>query len=312
MKFSKNQIIIFSSIAILLICAMTFSSVYAAVIAAEYIKASGIQVVNPENTATTALPDETATEAPDNTEPGSVIDVINGQPGDNSDNLNTTKSGSSGTGTGTGTTAKSNNTPSTKAEIASLYKAANNKARTKAKKATLTYKNAENYKDVVEAGYLSSIGSFLMNTFLKEEADLNEIHTDDIANAIPPANVTCNLKESDINKATCSDKGTYYFVTILLKPDKNPKAGYGSGSICSIITPDQITQATEGYIEVSNIICQYDGAYCEAEIDKKTGNLTKLYIRLPMYLSLTAKAPIIPAVDGKVGLQFEEKWTIVY
>lgn len=307
MKFSKNQTIALVSVAILLVFAMTFSSAYSAAAAVAYIRAGAAQTVVAETGGSdkviqnTTEPQQTepqqtgqTTEAPAGTDVPVVV-VTNAQ-----------------TGGGT-TTKKANDTPSTNEEIAELFRTANKNAKTKAKKATLTYKYAGNYKEVVEAGFLSSIGQLLMGAFLKEEPDLNEVHENDLADVFPPTKATCNLKASDINKATCVDKGTYYFITILVKPDTNPKAGYGSGSICSVITVEQIKDPLTTYkVEASDVLCEYDGAYCEAKIDKKTGNLIEYYFDLPMYLSLTAKAPLIPAVSAKVGLEFKEKWTIEY
>lgn len=299
MKFSKNQIIALTSIAILLVCAMTFSSAYSAAVAIAYIRSGTAQTVvsgTADNTQKTTEPQQNVqtTQGTEGTQ-APVVVVTNAQTG------------------GGDTTKKTNAVPSTNEEIAELFRTANKNAKTKAKKATLTYKYAGNYKEVVEAGMLSSIGELLMGSLLKEEPDLNEVYNEDLANVIPPAKTACNLKASDIKKAACTDKGTYYFVTILLNPDTNPKAGYGSGSICSIITVEQIEEPLGNYkVEASDVLCEYDGAYCEVKIDKKTGNLIEYYFDLPMYLSLTAKAPIIPSVSAKVGLEFKERWTIAY
>lgn len=305
MKFTKKQLIIFGVVAILLVCAMTTSSLYSVAILSEYIKASDKKVVSVDTTDSTTdatEPQAEDTTEPSTTEPASVVEVVNAQPGSV---ITTTKKST--------TTKKADLTPSTKEEIADFYKKANKNAKAKAKSATKTYSNATNYNDVVEAGNLSFVASKIMGFFLKENTNLNEVHTDDVAKVIPPANATCNLKVSDIDKATCTDKGTYYLVTLLLKPDKNPKAGYGSGSICSVLTPEQISgPAAEWGVTVSDIVCDYDGAYCEAQIDKKTGNLLNLYLKLPMYLSMTAKGAFDLGGNAKVGLQFEDKWTIAY
>ncbi len=330
MNFSKKQLLSFAAIALVLVVLLSTSTVFSSMAVLKYLDAAKtvnyyVETQTVANTEASAEGEVTEpfTDASGETIIGTTQVTIN-DAANNSPNATTSQSGNNGgnsattnkynNGGNTATTAKKYAKPSTNAEIAAYYKTAITNAKTKAKKATFTYNSTTNYKGYVDAGgnsTLSSIGSFLMNSFLKEK-EPNEVHTDNIANVLPPSNATCHLTASDINKATCTDKGSYFFVTILLKPDKNPKNGYGSGSICSIITPKQITDAAGSYINISNIICEYDGAYCEANIDKATGHLTYIYTRLPMYLSLHAQKAIIIDTDAKVGLQFEEKWTIAY
>lgn len=308
MKYSKNQILVFASIALILVLTMTLSSAYSAAIAQEYLRSSKVVAppagddVLPSTTEPKVGPNETE---PTETEPTTAVPVINGQPGD----VDTTRPV-------TNSTTKAVGKAITKKEVVDFYVAANKNAKNKAKSATLTYKNATNYKDFVEAGAFSSVAQFLMKSFLKEEADLKEVNTD-VAKALPPSNAVCNIKEADVQKATREDKGSYYLVTILMKPETNPKLGYGTGAIGGIITEKQIVDASESFITASDINCDYDGAYCEAKIDKKTGNLTELYTRMPLYLSLSVKpkGQIFNSVNpftGKIGLQFEERWTIAY
>ena len=323
MNFSKKQLMIFSGVALVLVALLSTSTVFSSMAVLEYLKTGNsvnyvVETTDGTTTETvsgTEAGSETATDAAGqpiiNTTSVSIHDAADNSPtattsGNGGGNTTTTKK----SGGNTSTTSKTSSKPTTKAEIASYYKTAINTAKTKAKSATLTYTNTSNYKDVVEAGSLSRIGSYLMNSFLGEKTP-NEVHTTDIAAALPPKNTTSHLTAADIKTANCTDKGTYYFVTILLYPDKNIKAGYGSGSICNAVDPQDVYDAASSYINISNIVCEYDGAYCEANIDKATGHITYLYTRLPMYLSLHAEK-LTANVDGKVGLQFEEKWTITY
>lgn len=310
MKYSKNQILVFALIAIILILSMTLSAAYSAAVAQEYLRAS--QVVAPPAGDNTAPATTEPKVEPSPTEPTTAVGVVNGQP----DDVDTTRPPTTTTIPANTTTTKRDNSEQIKSEVVKLYTTANKNAKNKAKSATLTYRNATNYKDVMEAGAFSDIAQFLMKTLMKEEKNLKEVHTD-VAKAVPPANAACNLKASDVVKATREDKGSYYLVTILMKPDTNPKAGYGTGSVCSLITEKQIVDATKDFIAVSDINSEYDGAYLEAKIDKKTGNLTELYTRMPLYLSVSIKPrgqifDFVNPFTGKVGLQFEERWTIAY
>ncbi len=328
MNFSKKQLLIFSTAALVLVTLLSTSTIFSSLAVIQYLRTANtvnyvtvttpvtVPVTEPVSTGETAVPvtdasgqiigttqvtiDNAATNGPT-----AATSPTNGA----TNNMTTAATNNNGTA---GTTVKQTaKVPATPAEIAALYVTANNNVKTKAKKATLTYRNATNYKGFVEAGALSSVGKLLMDRYLKEEPDLNEAHTDDIAAKFPPVGTTSHLTAADINKATCVDKGSFYFVTILLKPDKNPKAGYGSGSICNVINTQEIYDAASAYVDISNIVLDYDGVYCEADIDKATGNLTKLYTKVPMYLGLHAEKIGI-GVDAKVGLQFEEKWTVNY
>lgn len=316
MKYSKNQILVFASVALLLVITMTLSSAYSAVIAKEFLSASQAVAPAPTDGGAPPVNTEPAQTEPTQTEPTTaVVGVVNGQPGDVTPRptapvVNTTRPSNT-------TTTKKDNTEQIKKEAVKLYVDANKKAKSKAKSATLTYRNATNYKDVMETGAFSDIAQFLMKSLLKEEKNLKEVHTANASKAIPPANAASNLKVADVEKATRADKGSYYLVTILMKPETNPKQGYGTGSICTVITEKDIVDATKDFVVVSDIKGEYDGAYCEAKIDKKTGNLIELYTRMPLYLTVSVKprGQILDFVNpftGKVGLQFEERWTIAY
>lgn len=203
-----------------------------------------------------------------------------------------------------------NSMPATTSEIAAYLKTAMDKVKSKAASATLLAENNTNYNNVIEVGnsaILNRIAQSLMNRFLTPGEPNTTFTGADIQANFPPEGMACNLTAADLETASCREEGDFYLISAVLKKDVNPKAGYGSGSVCSIITEDQILAATEGIINISNIRCEYDGVTVTAKIEKATGNLTALHTTLPMYLNLTALR-----IDCRLGLQFEEEWAVTW
>lgn len=203
-----------------------------------------------------------------------------------------------------------NSMPATTAEIADYLKTAMDKVKSKAASATLLVENNSNYNNVIEVGnnsILNRIAQSLMNRFLTPGEPNTTFTGADIQANFPPEGAACNLTAADLETASCREEGDFYLISAVLKKDVNPKSGYGSGSVCSIITEEQILDATEGIINISNIRCEYDGVTVTAKIEKATGNLTALHTTLPMYLNLTALR-----IDCRLGLQFEEEWSVAW
>ena len=308
MNFTKKQLVVFSCIAGALAIFLVCSSMISAFVVARYSSmGTAPVVVQVQPTAQAGSQSSgpvatTAPQAPLGSLTTTTVNVINAA------NPGSSSATTSPSGTPTTQAPADNGIPDTVEEIVKYYIDANNKVKASASKVTKTYANASNYNQVVEAGALSKIGQLLMGSFLKEQTDLNEEFTENISGTFPPGGEKCNLTVNDVAEATCKEENGVYTVMIKVKPDNNPKSGYGTGSICSIITDQSITDAAGKYISMSNVVCAYDGAYIEAKIDKATGNITDLYTYMPMYLSLTAKALV--TVDAKVGLLFEERWTV--
>lgn len=201
--------------------------------------------------------------------------------------------------------------PQTTGEILAFYKLAHSKVKNESKTVTKVYENVTNYQNVLETGnsiFLSKLAKSIMSTFVKENtqaavfADRESIQAN-----FPPAGAGCNLSEKDIAAAKCTDKGGYYEVEIHTKPELDPQPGSGAGAISTIITNKEINDAVEGYIEISDVSCQYDDVYIIAEIEKSTGNMTYEYVHMPLFLSLRALN-----LDCRVGLLFESKWEIAW
>lgn len=199
--------------------------------------------------------------------------------------------------------------PETTGEIAAYYAAALNRAKANAAAVTLVQKKGTNYKGVVEAGnnpLLSSLAKSLMQSFLKEENPNTEYTArTDIQAFFIPRGTESHLTEQDIAEASCEEQGDFYFVRVKLCPDENPKAGYGSGAVGSIITKEEIDDAVNGKIKMENLICAYDGAVSEIKVEKATGNILEIRSQLPMYLCLRTMG-----MNCRIGLQFDEYWTI--
>ncbi|MGN0519245.1 MAG: hypothetical protein ACI4LB_00750 [Candidatus Fimenecus sp.] len=199
--------------------------------------------------------------------------------------------------------------PQTKGEIAAYYTAALARAKATAASVTLVQKKGTNYNGVVEAGnnpFLGSVAKSLMNSFLKEE-NPNTVYTAraDIYDNFIPRGTDCHLAESDLEEAYCEENGDFYTIFVKVKPDENPKAGYGSGAVGSVITKAEIESAVNGKVKLENVVCRYDGAYSTIKVEKSTGNLLEIQSSLPMYLCLTAMG-----LDCRIGLQFDEYWTV--
>lgn len=199
--------------------------------------------------------------------------------------------------------------PQTKEEIVEYYKAANAKVKLQAKSVTRTYNRASNYNGVIETGnnpILSRIGKAVMGRFLTEDLEPKTFtQRDEIADAFPPSNAVCGLSAEEVESATCTDKGDFYEIEIHMLPEVDPVNGKGTGAVGTIITKQEITDAVAGYVEISEIHCDYENVYLIASIDKNTGDITELYVHMPMYLNLSALG-----MDCKVGLCFEDRYTV--
>lgn len=200
-------------------------------------------------------------------------------------------------------------TPQTKEEIVEYYKGANYKVKTQAKSVTRTYNKVSNYNNVLETGsnpILSRIGKAVMGKFLTESLEPKTFTgQNEIAGAFPPPNSVCGLTADEVESATCTDKGNFFELEIHMLPEVDPVNGKGTGAVSTVITKKEITDAVEGYVEISDIRCEYENVYLIATVDKSTGDITELYVNMPLYLNLSALG-----MDCKVGLCFEDRYTV--
>ena len=240
----------------------------------------------------------------------------NNTPADNNQN-NTPADNNGGNSGNNSTPADNNNKPADNnsgnsvQDIINYYKTAHNKATSSAKKVVLTNDGATNYNGVFEAGKLSSIGKSLVDQFMGMKQPNEEKSPSDL----PPKGGIGALNAADVKSATKKDAGNYYEVTIVMKDDKDPVAGKGSGALVSVIETSQITGAISGVpgLSLNNISLQYYGSNITAKIEKSTGNMVYLTTDAPCVLSLDAKAPIVGSINGaQVGIECVSEYTISY
>lgn len=201
-------------------------------------------------------------------------------------------------------------------ELVDLYKKAVTNAKSKAKTVVRVKDGALNYKGIVEAGALSSVGSSLMGAFMvADEASIevkNEAWTKE---ELPPSNAACNLTTAGVQKISYTEEGNNYIVTVVAKDATNPKGGSdGIGSIASVIEEEQITGAIGSFplLKLSNISLAYENVTAVATIDKATGNLVALKTNAPCVLGLDAAMGPLSINGAKVGIQVISEFTIAY
>lgn len=181
---------------------------------------------------------------------------------------------------------------------------------------TNTKKNQYNYKDIIEAYDLDPAIAFFLG-FL-ESSEPNETYTgDDIMAKFPPAGAICGLTKENVKNINCKEEGNYYIITLALKNETNPTAGKGVGSVASVISKEQINEPLQAAAKiplVGGIIkglgepaCAYENVTCEAKIEKDSGKLVEYYFSLPMILSFEGESKTY-----RIGLAFEEWWTVAY
>lgn len=200
-------------------------------------------------------------------------------------------------------------------EVVDLYKKAVNAARTKSKSVVRVKDGAINYKGIVEAGKLSSVGSTLMGMFMVASPDAIEVKNEPWEKEkLPDASA---LTENGLQKISYEDKGDKYVVTLVAKDAKSPKAGAdGVGAIAGVIEDTQITGAIGSVpgLTLDGISIDYENVTTVATIDKATGNLVGLNLDAPCVLNIAyAKVPLLGEVENaKVGIQVITEYSIAY
>lgn len=209
--------------------------------------------------------------------------------------------------------ATSENSLSTKSAQLSYFMTSFANVKKDAKQVVLEKEKGSNYQGIVDAGgssIIESAGKSLMNSLLKEEIPEDNTFTgEDIKANFPPSGVTCNLKKDDIKSFDFKEEGDYYVVTVVMLKEVNPKQGYGVGSIASILTKESIQDPIKDVPIINKLEpeCAYENVSCTAKIEKATGNMVEYYVDMPLILSMKSSS-----TTYRVGLEFEEWWTISY
>lgn len=203
-----------------------------------------------------------------------------------------------------------NKAPKTTAEIVAYYNKSANKVKTNAKKVTRNWEDLHSDDEYLEVpSALQTIAKTLMNTFLKkDETPLVWSTKEDIIANYPVKGKTfvSNAKESDISKATCTDDGKYYNITLKFKNCTDPQ-GTGCDAAFNIMRAEDVYEAAS---VVQSFSVDYRDAVIECKIDKATGNLVWAKYTLPMIMHVTAK--VIMTLDAQVGMTFVDDYSITY
>ena len=198
-------------------------------------------------------------------------------------------------------------------QVVDMFKKAMNAARTSSSSVIRVKDGAVNYKGIVEAGALSSVGSSLMGSFMaKDEASIEVKNEPWEKEKLPDASA---LTPNGLQKISYEEKGNNYIVTLVAKDAVNPKAGTdGIGSISGVIEESQITGAIGDFplLKLQNINISYENVTTVATIDKKTGNLVALSLNSPCVLGLDAAMGPLSIDGAKVGIQVITEYTVAY
>ena len=194
-----------------------------------------------------------------------------------------------------------------------IYKKAVNSARTKSKSVIRVKDGAINYKGIVEAGALSSVGSSLMGMFMVKDAASIEVKNEPWEKEkLPDAS---NLTLNGIQKITKEEKGNNYVITVVAKNATNPQTGAdGVGAVAGVIEESQITGAIGSFplLKLNNIAIAYENVTAVATIDKATGNLVSLELDAPCILGLDAAMGPLKINGAKVGIEVITEYKIDY
>jgi len=186
----------------------------------------------------------------------------------------------------TSTTNKSN-VPSSKAEIIAYCNTALNKV--KSQKAGYT----KNFHRVIE-GDAAGLPDWL-TSLAEGKEQVTYKKGQDNSNDFPASGYSWSSKltEKDVDKATIDVSGDIYKIKLTIIKEDNPTKGDTShhGRCMSVMVCDEVKAKTS---VVKDVVMHYHDSYVYAEIDSKTGNVTKAELCACVDLDLDI------AVFGKV------------
>lgn len=208
------------------------------------------------------------------------------------------------------TTAESS-LPRTIPEIVELFNKSANRIKPEATKVVKNYeKRIVDENKLVVPKALESTAKTMIDTFMSDDtepivyATKDEIKTEYL---VPDQSYVSKLKASDVEAATCTDKGGEYVINIRLKDETNPTAGSGIGSVCDVIETAEVA-------EKASFIQKFSTDYydCEVEVtvDKATGRVIHAKYKTPLLLSVTVD--MFGTHDAALGLTFIKDYTITY
>ena len=206
----------------------------------------------------------------------------------------------------------------TKEGAVEYFKKAHAKVFAEAKSVTRTYDNPTNYNNVVDVGgnsTISGIASTLMNTFMKpNEEAVVFTGSDEIKAHFPPANAngTTGLTADMIGNYSVKEEGGNYIITLSLNStEENPDDGTMAQHMVEVVGIDVINESAGGMVTIDGFKNLYIGSTVVATIEKDTGKKIALDVDNPSYMCFgKAKALFITVENCKLGLHYEQKWTV--
>ena len=206
----------------------------------------------------------------------------------------------------------------TKEGAVEYFKKAHAKVFAEAKSVTRTYDNPTNYNNVVDVGgnsTISGIASTLMNTFMKpNEEAVVFAGSDEIKAHFPPANANgaTGLTADMIGNYSVKEEGGNYIITLSLNStEENPDDGTMAQHMVEVVGIDVINESAGGMVTIDGFKNLYIGSTVVATIEKDTGKMIALDVDNPSYMCFgKAKALFITVENCKLGLHYEQNWTV--
>lgn len=166
--------------------------------------------------------------------------------------------------------------PDTKSEIVSYYNNSINKAKSSAKNVVLVRGGSENFNCFVDLG--DDTANAAVESEMINAAKMQEYNQSIKRSYLPPMDNKCNITASNVKSATCREEKYYYYVTLVLYDQKNPKVGNGGvGSAIDVATEDIYEDAYEDSgIEIRDFSVEYANTTVVAKINKLNGRIEYL------------------------------------
>lgn len=204
---------------------------------------------------------------------------------------------------------------STPAGVVEYVKTAYAKVMSSAKSVTRTYDNTINYKDTLDIGgnsTLAGIAKTLMNQFMKENTEKVSFSGGDMAANFPGKNTIAGLTADMLSEATCKDEGDKYVITLVVNSsEESPDLGEKSGKFCNIVDEKQVTEAAGNMVKLEGLENRYIAPKAVITVDKATGNITNYETTTPSYMCFARASVAIIKVDNcRIGLEYQQKWTV--
>ncbi len=205
----------------------------------------------------------------------------------------------------------------TKEGVVEYFKTAHAKVLAEAKSVTRTYDNTINYNEVLEIGgnsTLEGIAKSLMGTFMKENTEELVYTGADMKANFPAKNKgAAGLTADMVKDAICAEDGDNYIITIVIdSSEESPDLGDKSSNLVNTVDEKQVTDAAGSMVSLEGLENHYIAPKLVATIDKATGQITAVETTCPSYMcfSKATAALVISVSNCRIGLEYQQKWTV--